>query len=106
MNETSQSSEEKTVVSELHSVLKLKGNDGQYSLVCADRWKQTNSDYICKELGFTKALSWSQIHLTQPDMRFYKMRAENITNNFIANFNLSNSCDDGIISLECQTYCK
>lgn len=98
-----ESSETKT---QLHNVLKIKGHDGQYSLVCADRWTQDHSEVVCKELGFTNALSWSQVHLNQPDMRFYKMRDDNLTDNFLANFHLSTSCDAGIISLECQTYCE
>lgn len=91
---------------QLHNVLKMKGADGQYSFVCADRWQKTHADTVCKELGFTSSLSWSQVHLAQPDMRFYKMRSENLTENFLTNFNWSTGCDDGIISLECQSYCK
>lgn len=87
-------------------MLKIKGSDGRYSMVCADRWNQNHSDTVCKELGFTKAIRWPQIHLAQPNMQFYKMREENLSTNFIANLNLSNSCDEGIVSLECQTYCE
>lgn len=102
--DVSQSSENAVVG--FDSVLKIKGSDGKYSLVCSDKWKQVHSDIVCKKLGFTKAISWSQIHLSQTDNRYYKINADNLSSNFIANFNLGSRCDEGIISLECQTYCK
>lgn len=91
----------------VYSLLEVRDAVGQFAMVCGDRWNQNHSNAVCAKLGYAESLSWSQIYLKQPDRMFFKINEmSNNAANVLSNLNVTDSCEDGVVALECQKYSK
>lgn len=91
--------------SSYEQLLRIKRYGVHSMKVCADGWSKQQSDEICQKLGFTGVKSWTVLALNASDNEenLLKMKSDlNIESS--QNFDVSNVCNNGVISLMCASY--
>lgn len=76
--------------------------------VCAIGWNENASLLVCQELGFAKSLNTETVANTDDYNEFYVISHKPISLNqkLMAQVQATDKCDDGLISVTCEEYCK
>lgn len=99
---------EESETKDTENVLKIKRSDDQYAYVCANNWSNKYSDLVCNKLGYSNAIKWSKVRITEENAKYLEINENSIENDqLLDNFNLTEKCnDEEIVAIECQSYSK
>jgi hypothetical protein len=70
--------------------------------VCGTGWTRELSDKVCQQHGFSGAIDWKNNPNSDSRDEKYLVAQDKSLNDF----EFSESCDDGVVEIECQEYGK
>lgn len=88
------------------NALQIKKPNGKFAYVCYDNWDSNMSNWICKNFGFARAITYSYIQLDTNDTSLVRINDNYRGDDSILTYsNETNLCSDNqIVTLECEKY--
>lgn len=88
------------------NALQIKKTNGKFAYVCYDNWNWNMSNWICKNFGFARSISYSSIELDEMDASFVRINDNyQQEDSILTQFNETDSCiNSQIVALECEKY--